>query len=41
MSAQQQGQNDANQNQGMRIDPKWTSQEKEKYIAAYNGTKKK
>lgn len=39
-SMQQRGMNDGNQNKGMVIDPKWTSQEKEQYIAAYNSAKK-
>jgi hypothetical protein len=41
MSIEQQGMNDAQQNKGMTINPLWTSAEKEKYAAAYNGAKKK
>ena len=41
MPMEQQGMNDAQQNKGMSIDPRWTSAEKEKYVAAYNGAKGK
>ena len=41
MATEQQGMNDAQQNKGMSIDPRWTSQEKEKYISGYNGARKK
>lgn len=41
MGIQKQAQNNAMQKQGMTIDPNWSSAEKEKYIAAYNATKKK
>lgn len=41
MATEQKGMNDAQQNKGMTIDPSWTSQEKEKYIAGYNSAKKK
>lgn len=41
MGIQEMAQNSAMQNQGMAIDPNWSAAEKEKYIAAYNATKKK
>lgn len=41
MSTQQRGQNDGQQNKGMSVDPNWTTQEKERYIAAYNSAKRK
>lgn len=41
MAIQQQGQNDGQQNAGMKNDPKWTDAEREKYEAAYNAAKKK
>jgi hypothetical protein len=40
MPTEQQGMNDAQQNKGMTIDPHWTTEEKEKYTAGYNGAKK-
>lgn len=40
MSVEQQGQNHAQQNLGMAIDPKWSAEEKAKYTAAYNNAKK-
>lgn len=41
MGIQEDAQNNAQQNKGMNVDPKWTSAEKEKYIASFNATKKK
>jgi hypothetical protein len=41
MGIEQQAQNDALQNEGMKNDPKWSAQEKEKYSAAYAAAKKK
>lgn len=41
MSINQQAKNEAKQKEGMTTDPKWTTEEKEKYTAAYNAEKKK
>lgn len=41
MGIDQQAQNDGMQNEGMKTDPKWSAQEKEKYAASYHAAKKK
>lgn len=41
MGIDQQAQNDALHNEGMKNNPKATSQEKEKYAAAYHAAKTK
>ena len=41
MIIEQQGQNDAMQNSGMKNDPKWSDAEREKYEGAYAAAKKK
>ena len=41
MSIEQQAQNDAMQNKNMADDPKWTSEERQKYQATYTSIKQK
>ncbi len=41
MGIEQKAQTDVSQGESMNHDPKWTSQEKEKYEAAFNAAKKK
>lgn len=41
MGVEQKAQEQVSQNQSMAADPKWSSQEKEKYEAAFHAAKKK
>ncbi len=41
MNIEEQAMNDAMQNKGMANDPKWTYQERQKYMASYASTKQK
>ncbi len=41
MNIEQMAQNDASQNMNMRDDPKWSAVERQRYAAAYTGTKQK
>ncbi len=41
MNIEEQAMNDAMQNKNMNDDPNWTSQERQKYQAAYTSAKEK
>lgn len=41
MNIEQMAQNDALQNKNMSDDPKWSAIERQRYAAAYNGTKQR
>ncbi len=41
MNIEEMAMNDASQNKNMSNDPNWTSQERQRYEAAYNSAKQK